>query len=55
MEIKDRISGRELLSLFRSVGVNVRINTTIQIEDHGKLVSLQDKLKEKYEELSNDT
>ena len=54
MEIKDRISGRELLSLFRSVGVNVRINTTIQIEDHGKLVSLQDKLKEKYEELSND-
>ena len=55
MEIKDRISGRELLSLFRSVGVNVRINTTIQIEDHGKLVSLQDKLKLKYKELSNDT
>jgi hypothetical protein len=25
---KDRISGRELLSLFRSVGVNIRINTT---------------------------
>jgi len=55
MEIKDRISGRELLTLFRSVGVNVRINTTIQIEDHGKLVSLQDKLKQKYEELSSDT
>ena len=55
MEIKDRISGRELLSLFQSVGVNVRINTTIQIEDHGKLVSLQDKLKQKYKELSNDT
>jgi len=55
MEIKDRISGRELLALFRSVGVNVRINTTIQIEDHGKLVSLQDKLKQKYEELSSDT
>ena len=54
MEIKDRISGRELLSLFRSVGVNVRINTTIQIEDHGKLVLLQDKLKQKYKELSND-
>jgi DNA-binding TFAR19-related protein (PDSD5 family) len=55
MEIKNRISGRELLALFRSVGVNVRINTTIQIEDHGKLVSLQDKLKQKYKELSNDT
>ena len=55
MEIKDRISGRELLALFRSVGVNVRLNTTIQIEDHGKIVSLQDKLKQKYEELSSDT
>jgi hypothetical protein len=55
MEIKNRISGRELLALFRSVGVNVRINTTIQIEDHGKIISLQDKLKQKYEELSSDT
>jgi hypothetical protein len=55
MEIKNRISGRELLALFLSVGVNVRINTTIQIEDHDKLVSLQDKLKQKYEELSSDT
>ena len=55
MEIKNRISGRELLALFRSVGVNVRINTTIQIEDHGKIVSLQDKLKQKYEDLSSDT
>ena len=55
MEIKNRISGRELLALFRFVGVNVRINTTIQIEDHGKIVSLQDKLKQKYEELSSDT
>ena len=55
MEIKNRISGRELLALFRSVGVNLRINTIIQIEDHGKIVSLQDKLKQKYEELSSDT
>ena len=55
MEIKNRISGRELLALFRSVGVNVRINTIIQIEDHGKLVLLQDKLKQKYKELSSDT
>ncbi|HYA82638.1 MAG TPA: hypothetical protein VEH06_04205 [Candidatus Bathyarchaeia archaeon] len=38
-----------------SVGVNVRINTTIQIEDHGKLVSLRDKLKQKYKELPSDT
>jgi DNA-binding TFAR19-related protein (PDSD5 family) len=45
-EIQQRISGGELLALFRSIGVNVRINTTIKIEDHGKLVSFSEKLKE---------
>jgi DNA-binding TFAR19-related protein (PDSD5 family) len=54
-EIENRISGGELLALFRSIGMNLRINTTIQIEDHGKLVSLADKLKQKYEELATDT
>lgn len=52
-EINHRISGRELLSLFRSIGMKIRISTTIQIEDHGKLVSLADKLKQKYEELGS--
>ena len=46
-EIKQRISGGELLALFRSVGINVRVNTTIKIEDHGKLVSFSDKLKQR--------
>jgi DNA-binding TFAR19-related protein (PDSD5 family) len=45
-EIKQKISGGELLALFRSVGINVRVNTTIKIEDHGKLVSFSDKLKQ---------
>ena len=45
-EINQRISGGELLALLRSVGLNIRINTTIKIEDHGKLVSLSDKLKQ---------
>ena len=45
-EIKQRISGGELLALFRSVGINVRINTSIKIEDHGKLVSFSEKLKQ---------
>ncbi|HYZ59527.1 MAG TPA: hypothetical protein VE544_07700, partial [Nitrososphaeraceae archaeon] len=45
-EIQQRISGGELLALFRSIGMNVRINTTIKIEDHGKLVSFSEKLKE---------
>ena len=45
-EIKQRISGGELLALFRSIGLNVRVNTTIKIEDHGKFFSLSDKLKQ---------
>ncbi|MGA8914326.1 MAG: DNA-binding protein [Nitrososphaeraceae archaeon] len=49
-EIKQRISGGELLALFRSVGINVRINTSIKIDDHGKLVSFSEKLKQGKEE-----
>lgn len=45
-EIQQRISGGELLALFRSMGISVKINTTIKIEDHGKLVSFSEKLKE---------
>ena len=49
-EINQRISGGELLALFRSVGMNVRVNTSIRIEDHGKLVSFSDKLRYENEE-----
>lgn len=45
-EIRGRISGGELLSVFRSVRLPVRIDTTIKIEDHGKLVSFSDRLKQ---------
>jgi DNA-binding TFAR19-related protein (PDSD5 family) len=44
-EIQQGISGGELLMLLRSVGISVRVSTTIKIEDHGKLVSFSDKLK----------
>ena len=44
-DIQQKISGGELLSLFRMMGLNIRMNTTIKIEDHGKLVSFSDKLK----------
>jgi hypothetical protein len=44
-EITSRISGGELLMLFRSVGLKIRINTTIKVEDDGKFVSFSDKLK----------
>jgi DNA-binding TFAR19-related protein (PDSD5 family) len=51
-EIQQRISGGELLMLFRSIGINVRVNTTIKIEDHGKLVSVSEKLKKENQENS---
>jgi DNA-binding TFAR19-related protein (PDSD5 family) len=44
-EITSRISGGELLMLFRSVGLNIRVNTTIKVEDDGKLISFSEKLK----------
>ena len=44
-DIQQKISGGELLSLFRMLGLDIRMNTTIKIEDHGKLVSFSDKLK----------
>lgn len=44
-EIQQRISGSELLLLFRSVGIYVRVNTSIKIKEHGKLVSFSEKLK----------
>jgi DNA-binding TFAR19-related protein (PDSD5 family) len=49
-EISSRISGGELLSLFRSVGLNVRFNTTIKVEDKGKFISFADKLKQQQDE-----
>ena len=46
-ELQSKISGGELLSLFRSLGLRVRMNTKISIEEHGKLISLSDRLKSK--------
>jgi len=43
-EINETIDGGKLLALFRSVGVNVRMDTKIQVEKDGELVSLSDKL-----------
>lgn len=46
-ELQSKISGGALLSLFRSLGLHVRMDTKISIEEHGKLVSLSDRLKYK--------
>ena len=45
-EVTEIIDGGKLLALFRSVGILVRVNTTINVEQDGKLVSWSDKLKE---------
>jgi len=43
-EINESLDGGKLLELFRSVGLNVRMATKINIEQDGKFVSLTDKL-----------
>jgi len=45
-EIDSLISGGELLAIFRSVGLRIRVDTSIRIEDHGKFISFGEKLKE---------
>lgn len=41
----DRISGGELYSLFRSIGLRFNLKTSIKIQERGKFVDLKDKLK----------
>jgi DNA-binding TFAR19-related protein (PDSD5 family) len=50
-EMTSRISGGELLALFRAVGLNIRVNTTIKVEDKGKLISFSEKLKQQKNDL----
>ena len=45
-ELDSRISGGELLAIFRSVGLRIRVDTNIRIDDHGKFISFGEKLKE---------
>ena len=41
-----KISGGDLLSVYRSLGLNIRVDTQISISDHGKTISFSDKLKQ---------
>ena len=45
-DIDSLISGGELLAIFRSVGLRIRVDTRIRIQEHGKFISMGDKLKE---------
>jgi len=44
--IKSKITGEELYGLFHRLGFRVRLKTRIRILEHGKLKSLEDKIKE---------
>jgi DNA-binding TFAR19-related protein (PDSD5 family) len=48
--IKEKIPGGVLLALFRSLGMNLKIKTSIKIEDHGKMLSFSEKLRNDYGE-----
>ena len=46
-EITEVLDGGKLLGLFRSIGLSVRMDTKINIQQDGKFVSLTDKLSNK--------
>ena len=46
-EISEEIDGGKLLAVFRSVGINVRMQTKINVEQDGEFISLSDKLTNK--------
>lgn len=49
-EFNEKIDGGQLLSLFRTIGLNIRMNTKINVEQDGKFVSLTEKLNTKTDE-----
>lgn len=49
-----KISGGDLLAIYRSLGLNIRINTSISISDHGKTISFSEKLKQSADDSDQD-
>jgi len=47
-EINEEIDGGKLLLLFRTVGLNIHLETKINVEQDGKFVSLSEKLGSKF-------
>lgn len=48
--ITEKISGTELYSLFRQLGLRFSLETSIKVQERGKLIDLSEKLKVKSEE-----
>jgi DNA-binding TFAR19-related protein (PDSD5 family) len=49
-KIKSQISGEELYGLFLRLGFRIRLQTKITVLEHGKVKSLEDKIKEETSE-----
>jgi DNA-binding TFAR19-related protein (PDSD5 family) len=47
--LTEKISGGELYSLFRSLGMRFNLNTTMKVEEKGRLVDISEKLRGKKE------
>lgn len=46
----DKVSGGELYSIMRQLGLRFNLKTTIRVQDQGKLVDLSEKLKTRKDE-----
>jgi len=53
-EINESFDGGQLLALFRSIGLNIKMQTKINVEQDGKFVSLSDKLSKQSSENGDD-
>ncbi|MCS6767590.1 MAG: hypothetical protein RMJ59_02670 [Candidatus Nitrosocaldus sp.] len=49
-EVKGMITGADLLAILRSVGLNVRLDSRIVVEQDGRFVSLAEKFRRRMEE-----
>ena len=54
-EINESFDGGQLLALFRSIGLNIKMETKINVEQDGKFVSLSDKLSNQSSDDSDDS
>lgn len=52
-ELAETLDGGRLLALFRNVGLNIRMNIRISVEQDGKFVSLAEKVKGQVEDGGN--
>ncbi len=53
-EINEILDGGKLLALFRTIGLSVRMETKIHVEQDGKFVSLADKLSNQSSDIGDD-